>query len=356
MSSDDPSQKTEEPTPRKLSQAREEGQVQQSKEIINFVLLLGGGISTAFFAPFLGRKMVEGLSFYVTKPDAIVFDGANIGLVMLDSLITVAIGLAPIPLLGMVLVLAALLGQVGFMLSAKPLMPKPDKISPISGAKRMFSLKSIVELLKGILKMTVVGSVAYAVLAPELDRAEAMMQMSIPEIMDQAWFIAIKLFIGVVAVLAVIAAGDYFYQKYEFMKQMRMTPQEVKDEFKESEGDPMVKGRLKQIRLERARARMMAAVPEADVVVTNPTHYAIALKYEGEIMAAPRLVAKGIDDVAMRIREVANENDVPIVENPPLARVLFATVELDQEIPPEHYKAVAEIIRYVYELKNKVLG
>ena len=143
------------------------------------------------------------------------------------------------------------------------------------------------------------------------------------------------------------------YQRFEFLKQMRMTKQEVKDELKQSDGDPLVRGRLRQIRADRARARMMAAVPTADVVVTNPTHFAVALKYESEIMSAPRVVAKGVDEVAFRIRELANDNDVPIVENPPLARALFATADLDDEVPSEHYRAVAEIISYVFQLKNR---
>ena len=164
------------------------------------------------------------------------------------------------------------------------------------------------------------------------------------------------MFVVAIFVVGFIAGLDYLYQRFEFLKQMRMTKQEVKDELKQTDGDPLIRGRLRQIRTERARERMMASVPTADVVVTNPTHYAIALKYDSEIMAAPKVVAKGVDEVAFRIRDVADDNDVPIVENPPLARALFAAAEIDDEVPQEHYKAVAEIISYVYQLKNRKFG
>lgn len=176
------------------------------------------------------------------------------------------------------------------------------------------------------------------------------------ESFDELYFLVIKLFVGVASVLAVLALADFLYQRYEFMKQMRMSIQEIRDEHKQSEGDPMIKSRLRQIRMERARARMMASVLQADVVITNPTHYSVALKYDSDSMGAPVVVAKGVDDVAFRIREVANENDIPIVPNPPLARALFDTVEIDQEIPDDHYKAVVEVISFVFKLKNRHAG
>ena len=189
-----------------------------------------------------------------------------------------------------------------------------------------------------------------------MSRVELLMQMDIATIVNEARLIILQMFVAAIFVVGFIAGLDYLYQRYEFLKQMRMTKQEVKDELKQTDGDPLIRGRLRQIRAERARERMMASVPTADVVVTNPTHYAIALKYESEIMTAPKVVAKGVDEVAFRIRDVANENNVPIVENPPLARALFVAAEIDDEVPPEHYKAVAEVISYVYQLKNKKLN
>ena len=194
------------------------------------------------------------------------------------------------------------------------------------------------------------------VAVPQLDRVEILMQMDVAQTADETRLLIAQMFVVAIFVMGIIAGLDYMYQRYEFLKQMRMTKQEVKDELKQSDGDPLVRGRLRQIRADRARARMMAAVPTADVVVTNPTHFAVALKYESEIMSAPKVVAKGVDEVAFRIRDLANDNDVPIVENPPLARALFAAAELDDEVPSEHYKAVAEIISYVFQLKNKKLS
>ena len=177
--------------------------------------------------------------------------------------------------------------------------------------------------------------------------------MDVRQLLEEIQTLVVRLLIGAAAIMAVIAVADYIYQKYEHIKQLKMSRQEIRDEHKQSEGDPHVKARLRQIRHERARQRMMSAVPQADVVVTNPTHFAVALKYDTETMAAPVVVAKGVDNVAFRIREVADENDVPIVENPPLARALFGGVELDQQIPEEHYQAVAQIISYVYRLKGR---
>lgn len=211
----------------------------------------------------------------------------------------------------------------------------------------------MVEFIKGILKLIIVGGIAYILLAPEFDRLEALLQMDVIDLLREIQVLIIRMMIGVVSIMAVIAALDYAYQRYEHLKQMRMSRQEVRDEYKQSEGDPQVKARLRQIRTERARTRMMAAVPQADVVVTNPTHFAVALQYDSESMAAPTVVAKGADDVAFRIRDIANDNDVPIVENPPLARALFAGVDIDQQIPEEHYKAVAQLISYVYGLKGR---
>jgi flagellar biosynthetic protein FlhB len=290
--SEDDAQKTEEPTPRKLSEARNKGQVANSREVSNFA----------------------------------------------------------------VLAVSAVVGQTGLIWTTDPLTPKLERISPLAGAKRLFSLKSVVELLKGIVKIALVAAIAYMLISPQIEEIEKYVQMDPLESFDELYFLVIKLFVGVVAVLAVLALADFLYQRYEFMKQMRMSIQEIRDEHKQSEGDPMIKSRLRQIRMERARARIMASVPQADVVITNPTHYSVALKYDLDSMGAPVVVAKGVDDVAFRIREVANENDIPIVPNPPLARALFDTVEIDQEIPDDHYKAVAEVISFVFKLKNRHAG
>ncbi|MDA9975369.1 flagellar biosynthesis protein FlhB [Alphaproteobacteria bacterium] len=352
----DESQKTEEPTPHKLSEARQKGNVITSQEVSSFAILLGGALTAAFLGSFMAERLANATGGLLANIHAITFDAANVGDVLMDVLFDVSVGMAPIALLLIVLGTGAKLAVSGFLFSAESLKPELSKLSLIKGFKRMFSLKSLVEFAKGLVKLAIVGTIVYLLAAPEVDRVEVLMQMDIAATAEETRLVLVRMFSGVVGVMAVIAALDYMYQRHEYMKQMRMSKQEIKDEHKQSEGDPMVKGRLRQIRAERARSRMMAAVPTADVVVTNPTHFAVALKYEIDAMGAPRVVAKGADDVAFRIRDVAKENDVPIVENPPLARALFSVSDIDEEVPPEHYKAVAEVIRYVFQLKNKPLG
>ncbi len=357
MSDDqDDSQKTEEPTPHKLSEARDKGNVISSQEVSSFAILLGGALVTAFLGTFAAERLANATGGLLANVHAITFDSKNVAKALLEVLFEVSIGMAPIALLLMVLGAGAKLAVSGFLFSGEGMKPSLQKLSPIKGLKRMFSLKSLVEFVKGLLKIVIVGAIVYLLAVPEVDRVEILMHMDIAATVEETRSVLLRMFSGVVAVMAVIAALDYMYQRHEYMKQMRMSKQEIKDEHKQSEGDPMIKGRLRQIRAERARTRMMAAVPTADVVVTNPTHFAVALKYDIDSMGAPRVVAKGADEVAMRIREVANENDVPIVENPPLARALFSAADIDEEIPPEQYKAVAEVISYVFKLKNKPLG
>lgn len=357
MSDDqDDSQKTEEPTPHKLSEARQKGNVISSQEVSSFAILLGGALTAAFLGPFMAERLTNATGSLLANAHAITFNAKNVSDVLLDVLFEVSIGMAPIALLLVVLGAGAKLVVSGFLFSGENLKPSLSKLSLIKGLKRMFSLKSLVEFFKGLLKLAIVGTIVYLLSVPAVDQVEVLMQMDVAAAAEETRLILVRMFSGVVGVMAVIAGLDYMYQRHEYMKQMRMTKQEIKDEHKQSEGDPMVKGRLRQIRAERARSRMMAAVPTADVVVTNPTHFAVALKYEIDSMGAPKVVAKGADEVAFRIREVANENDVPIVENPPLARALFSAADIDDEVPPEQYKAVAEVISYVFQLKNKPLG
>ncbi len=354
--SQDDSQKTEEPTPRKLAEARKKGQVAQSKEVPNFASLLGLTFMVAALAPFIASQMFDTLSRVIDQAGMVHIDAASTGEILFDLTLDSLIALSPVFGMFIVLALLANLGQSGFMFTVEPIMPKLEKLSPISGLKRMFSLRSVVEFLKGIVKMSIVAAIAYILLSPELERAEILIDMDPIEVLLEIRTLIILLMIGVLGFMFVVAIADFLYQRFEFMKQMRMSRQEIRDEHKQSEGDPHVKARLRQIRMDRARRRMIAAVPQADVVVTNPTHYAVALKYDTETMAAPTVVAQGSDAVALRIRDVANENGVPVVENPPLARALFAGVELDQQIPETHYKAVAQVISYVYRLKGRKMA
>ncbi len=355
MAEEDDSQKTEDPTDKKLSQARSKGQVTSSQEVKSWVVLLAGTAAIIFMSPLIANKVrLIGLP-YLENVEKIPVDFDGMRLFMMNSFIEAGFALAPFMLLLLVFAIGGNLLQVGLLFAPEKIKPEFSKISPMAGLKRMFSARSLVEFLKGILKLVIVAFVSIGMTIPLLTDMTLMPGFSMAEIMDRILNIAILISGGTIAVMTVIAVLDFAFQKYQFTKQMKMSKQEVKDEHKQSEGDPQVKGRIRALRQQRARERMMSHVPDADVVITNPTHYAVALKYDIDDMSAPRLVAKGVDTLAFRIREVAEEHDIPIVENPPLARALHASVELDEEIPPEHFVAVAEVIGYVMRLKGKTL-
>jgi flagellar biosynthetic protein FlhB len=256
----------------------------------------------------------------------------------------------------LVLMLAALGGnlvQHKLVWSYDGLMPKLSKLSPLAGLKRLFSMQALANFGKGLIKIVVIGAVLASLMWPEREHMEALVNSDPAALLPYVAEITLKLMGSVVAMLAVVAAGDYLFQYRQWYDKQKMSLRELKEEFKQSEGDPTIKGKLKQLRQARMRKRMMAAVPKASVIITNPTHFAVALQYERG-MAAPICVAKGVDALALKIREIATEHRIPIVENPPLARALHATVQIDQVIPPEHYKAVAEVIGYVMRLRRAV--
>ena len=350
MSDEDDASKTEDPTSKKLEDARDKGQVAVSKEISSWFALLGGLLVVGVFGAALCKELYRLLRPFLEKPHEIQPDTGGLANVL--GYLVAGVGFALlIPVL--IFVSFAFLSnymQNGILFAPEAIAPKLQNISPIKGMKRIFSLKGFVEFLKGLFKITIIGVLLAVLLWPELSRLEEIMQLEPVTMLEEIRWMLIKLLGGAVAVMAVIAFADLMYQRYQFTKDMRMTKQEVRDEYKQAEGDPHVKGRLRNLRMQRARQRMMAAVPSATVVVTNPTHYAVAIKYERDSMEAPMVVAKGVDAVALRIREVAEENNIPIVENPPVARLLYATVDLDHEIKPEQYQAVAEIITYIFRL------
>ncbi|MDX1485990.1 MAG: flagellar biosynthesis protein FlhB [Alphaproteobacteria bacterium] len=348
----DQSQKTEEPTQKKIDESRQKGQVAVSREVNNWFMILGGTIILVMMGPDLLGDIKAALARFIGMSHAISLGGRGAGLLLASTIKEIAgILLLPLAVLALLAVLSSLV-QNGPLFAVESLKPKLEKISPAKGFKRLFSSRSIMEFVKGVLKLLIVGTVATLVIMPEFDRLSQLPAMHAVGFMTFVWQIASRVMIAVFAVVTVIAALDFLYQKTQHLKQLRMSRQEIKDELKQTDGDPMIKARLRQIRMERARQRMMQAVPESTVVVTNPTHFAVALKYEHDAMDAPEVVAKGADLVAKRIREVAEDNDVPLVENPPLARALYAGVEIGQPIPTEHYRAVAEIIGYVMQLKR----
>ncbi len=355
--SQDDSQKTEEPTSRRLEQAREKGQVAKSQEVTHWFMILAAALLIGVFGKTFVGGVAASLYKFIARPHSIRVDGSE-ELRELMSETFSQLGMAVLMPVTVILLAAFVAGfiQNGFIFSTETITPKLSKLSLVKGLKRLFSTRSVVEFVKGILKICIVAAVIVLLLWPEREVIFLVTSMDATQFMGALQALAIRVLIGVLAIMTVIAAVDFLYQKQQHMKELRMSKQELKDEFKQSEGDPMIKARLRQIRTERARRRMMSAVPEADVVVTNPTHYAVALKYDHEAMDAPVLVAKGADQVALRIREVAEEHDIPVVENPPVARALYDNVDLDQAIPADHYKAVAEIIGYVMRLKGKLPG
>ena len=349
---EDDASKTEEPTERKLNKAREKGQVALSQEVKNWTILLGGAGAMIFMAPGIMTDLRRLLFKFIESPHAIPFNISHLRLMMSNLLLDVGWILTPLMAMLVILAIASSVVQTGLIWAPDKIKPDPSKISLIKGLKTKFSLRSIVEFLKGIAKIVLVSVVAVGLVGPFLSDVALIPSFEMVQTLDRMHIIAIWLMVGTVMVMTVIAALDLLYQRYAHLKQMRMTKHDVKDEQKQAEGDPLIRARIRKLRMERAQQRMMAAVPEADVVVTNPTHYAVALNYKMDDMPAPKLVAKGVDFLAQRIREVAEENDVPVVENPPLARALYAAVEIDEEIPEEHYKAVAEIIGYVMRLRG----
>ncbi len=345
--------KTEEPTQKRLEEALKRGDVVKSQEVNTWFVIAGAALVLMAFSGAMGRDLTTTMRGIVANAHDISVDGPALPR-LFQKLGREMIAAVSLPFL--ILILAALCGNIiqhRLVWSFEALMPKLSKISPAAGLKRMFSKQALATLAKGLIKLVLVGCVLTALMWPERGRLEGLTHSDASLIIPLCQSLALKLLGSVVAMLAVVAAADYLFQYRQWYERQKMSLRELKEEFRQTEGDPAIKGRMKQVRQIRMRRRMIAAVPKAAVVITNPTHFAIALEYNRG-MDAPVCVAKGVDAVALKIREVAGEHSIPIVENPPLARALHATVQLDQKIPPEHYKAVAEVIGYVMRLRRMV--
>ena len=346
-------QKTEAPTQKRIDEAYKKGNVPFSREVGNFMIMLMIALTVSWFSPDILRNSAHLLTPFLSDAWDLPADGPGIGM-LLSKAVLGAMSILAAPVLGVIAVLlAASFMQNGFVLSNEPIMPQVSRISPLAGIKRLFSLRSVVELLKSLLKIGVVAYVSFIAVYPEMAHVRQLPNSSVMAMLLFLAMLAQRLTIAAAIVMFFIALFDLLYQRFQFTKSLRMTRQEVRDEYKQSEGDPMIKQRLRRLRQERARKRMMTSVPKADVIITNPTHFAVALQYTSKAMRAPVVVAKGQDLIALKIREIAKENNIPIVENPPLARALFDSTEIDQEIPASHYEAVAKIISYVYQLKGR---
>lgn len=353
-------EKTEEPTAKKLSDARKEGQVAKSKEISNAFGMLALFILLKLYLGIIGNRFIGCFhSVYGNFSDVIrMYDGQipvnAIMALIRGMMLQMGIIVAPVFLVGVIVAFECNLIQVKWKPTSKPLKPKFSKLNPISGFKKFLSVNSLVELVKSFLKLTVVGYVVYKYIIGELGQVFILYNISMNQAIGLIGKIVTDLGIRIAVVYMLIAFLDYVYQKRKFKKDMKMTKQEVKDEYKNQEGDPQIKGKQRQRMREASMRRMMQQLPEADVVITNPTHYAVAIKYDAEKYDAPYVIAKGENYLAQRIKDVAKENDIEIVENKPLARMLYANVEVGGLIPPELYQAVAEVLAFVYHLKGKI--
>jgi flagellar biosynthetic protein FlhB len=348
---DDAGERTEDPTQKRRDEALKRGDVVKSQEV-NAWFVMGGGVLALFaFGGSTATNLYSVLRNLIGNSYA--YDLAAIRplteRIGIEVLLAVA---APF----LVLMLAGLAGNVvqhRFVWSTEVLAPKLSRISIMSGAKRLFSKQALVNFAKGLAKLTLIGALMVWLLWPERHHLDAMVLLDPAAILPLAGRLSLKLMAAVAAALAVIAALDYFYQYQVWFNRQKMSLRDVKEEYKQTEGDPIIKGKLRQLRQARMRKRIMSAVPKASVVIMNPTHFAVALQYD-DGMSAPICVAKGVDALALKIREVATAHSIPVVENPPLARALHASVEIDEEVPPEHYKAVAEVIGYIMRLRPAV--
>jgi len=349
---DDSGERTEDPTQKRLDDALERGDVAKSQEVNTWFMIAGATLVLSSFSGSIGEIKTP-LRNLIANSWMVRTDGPEL-LALAKNLEFMLFAALAVPFL--MLVIAAIAGNIlqhRLVWSGESLKPKLSKISPMSGAKRIFGKQAIANFAKGLFKLIALGSVMTAILWPERHRLEAMLRFDPMAMVGSVFTLTLQLLGAVVAMLAVVAIADYFFQYRQWYERQKMSLREMKEEFKQSEGDPHVKGRIRQLRQARMKKRMMAAVPKASVVITNPTHYSVALSYERG-MSAPVCVAKGVDLIALKIREVAGEHGVPIVENVPLARALYATVDIDEEIPVEHYHAVAEIIGYVMGLRRGV--
>ncbi|MBI4734041.1 MAG: flagellar biosynthesis protein FlhB [Rubrobacteridae bacterium] len=344
--------RTERATPKRRSETRKKGQVARSMEINSALVILA-----IFFAlKMLGQNLFSDLKdlvvYFLSSSSTIDLTEKNVSLLFMNVSIYVLKMILPIVLIAAVAGIIASIAQTGFMMTLKPLAPKLSKISPKTGIKRMFSSKSVVDLLRSLIKIAIISYLAFSIIRDRYPEINQTINMDLYGIIITFTSIAYELGLKTGIALLILAIVDYFYQKYSFEQSIKMTKQEVKEEHKQAEGDPRVKSMIKRKQFEMSMRRMMQAVPTADVVITNPVHLAIAIKYDVSEMSAPRVIAKGQRLIAERIKELARENDVPVVEDKPLARSLFKNVEVDQEIPVDLYKAVAEVLAYVYQLNK----
>ncbi|OCL92242.1 flagellar biosynthesis protein FlhB [Aliarcobacter thereius] len=343
-------EKTEEPTSKKLEDAKNEGNVGKSVEVVGAAVLTFGSIYILFFSGFTLMEIKKSILF-IYGFIGHELNGAAYYSISYTVSMTLITALLPLFILVFVMALATNWLQFGFV--SVPLKIDLQKIDPIKGFKNIFSIKKAIEALKLTAKLTVIVIVMFVIFSLTFNDYLEMMDKELPATLYTMYELVVIFIFTILFIIIVFAIFDFYFSKHYYIKSLRMSKQDIKDEYKNMEGDPLVKGRIRRIQMQMAQKRMMSSVPEADVVITNPTHYAVALKYDSSVNQAPIVIAKGIDFLATRIKEVAKENNITIVENPALARALYEQIELDKEVPSEFYKAIAEIFTYIYELKKK---
>jgi flagellar biosynthetic protein FlhB len=353
MAEENDQEKTEEPTQQRREDFRKRGQVAQTKELASALFLFAAVAMLYFLSPLYLNSMTD--LFKMSFGEGLVAVARQGDWVSLARFAGLKMVIMMLPLMAVLLVISFASGavQVGFLYNEEALQFKPDRLNPAEGLKRLFSLRSVVEGIKAVLKVSCVGLIVWLVLKDEIGLIPELQSYSVEQVMAYLGAITVRIVASVAFFVAVIAGIDFLYQKFELEKKMMMSRQEVKEEMKSREGDPLIKSRIKKVQRELANKRMMDDVPKADVIVTNPTHISIALKYD-ETMVAPKIVAMGADHLAFKIREIAKEHKIPLVENKPLARAIYKTLKVGQQIPRELYTAVAEVLSYVYKLKRKL--
>lgn len=346
-------EKTEEATPKKKSEARKKGQIARSKDVGLAITMVTCTLVILLLSGMIVGNLKDTMVYFLQSGMLQDINEMSIKSIVLTILMKAGLCILPVVVPIMIAGIVASLMQTGFLLTGESLKPKFSKLNPISGFKNMFSKKSFVDLLKNLAVVTIIGFIGFLYVRDNYDKILQISNTYLPSLGGQVQDLVVGIFFQVSVVLVIIAAADYFVQFRFHQKDLRMTKQEIKEEYKQMEGDPQIKSKIKQKQREMATRRMMASVADATVVITNPTHFSIALKYEEGNNEAPKVVAKGADLVALKIKEVAKKNDVPIMENKPLARMIYEQVDIDREIPQEMYQAVAEILAMVYKLKNK---
>ncbi|HVP07726.1 MAG TPA: flagellar biosynthesis protein FlhB [Candidatus Acidoferrum sp.] len=348
--------RTEQATPRRREKAREEGQVARSLDLNSAFVILLGFSSLLILGPYLVQQTQQFLRYMLGNAPSIAASDPTFMKLFGDAMLKFFVILAPVAIALFIIGATVSVAQVGFHISTKALEPKLDKFDLAAGFKRLVGLRSLVSMIRDAVKLLVLGFVSYKVISGEADKFYLLSDMAIPQMAATICKLAVIIAVKIGAAMLFVAALDYMYQRWEFEKNIRMSRQDIKDEFKDTEGSPQVKARIRQIQREMARKRMMQDVPTADVVITNPTHLAVALKYDADKMNAPFVVAKGERLIAERIKQIAHEYDIPVIEDVQLARALFKMCEIGQMVPHSLYRAVAEVLAYVYRLKGKVLS